>query len=99
MRRSISATPSGHSARAPASRRGAPVPAAAATCTADDFAAAVDKSGAQLRAFNAEALPKLRDKLKELKDAKGWGEPTTRRRASTASATRARRSSTPTPRS
>ena len=53
---------------------GGPVPAAAATCTADDFAAAVDKSGAQLRTFNGEALPKLRDKLKELKTAKGWGD-------------------------
>jgi hypothetical protein len=51
-----------------------PASAAAATCTADDFAAAVDKSGSQLRAFNAEALPKLRDKLKELKVAKGWGD-------------------------
>ena len=52
----------------------APASAVAATCTADDFAAAVDKSGSQLRAFNTEALPKLRDKLKELKDAKGWGD-------------------------
>lgn len=45
---------------------------AAATCTADDFAAAVDKSGAALRAFNAEALPKLKDKLKQLKEKRGW---------------------------
>ena len=48
--------------------------AQAATCAADDFAAAVDKSGAALRAFNAEALPKLQDKLKQLKDKKGWDE-------------------------
>jgi hypothetical protein len=48
--------------------------AQAATCTADDFAAAVDKSGAALRAFNSEALPKLQDKLKQLKDKKGWDE-------------------------
>ncbi len=48
--------------------------ASAATCTAEDFAAAVDKSGAQLRAFNAEALPKLQDKLKQLKEKKGWDE-------------------------
>lgn len=41
-------------------------------CTADDFAVAVDKSGAALRAFNAEALPKLQEKLKQLKDKKGW---------------------------
>ncbi len=51
---------------------GTPGTVQAATCTADDFAAAVDKSGSQLRTFNAEALPKLRDKLRELKDAKGW---------------------------
>jgi hypothetical protein len=48
--------------------------AQAATCTADNFAAAVDKSGAALRAFNAEALPKLQDKLKQLKDKRGWDE-------------------------
>jgi len=41
-------------------------------CTAEDFAAAVDKSGAALRAFNAQALPKLQAKLKQLKDKKGW---------------------------
>jgi len=40
----------------------------------EDIAAAVDRSGAALRAFNAEALPKLRDKLKQLKDSKGWGD-------------------------
>ena len=52
----------------------APDVARAATCTADDFAAAVDKSGSLLRWFNAEALPKLRAKLMELKSAKGWGD-------------------------
>ncbi|MDP1909133.1 MAG: EipA family protein, partial [Hyphomicrobium sp.] len=46
----------------------------AAACTAEQFAAAVDKSGAQLRAFNGEALPKLQEKLKQLKDKKGWDE-------------------------
>ena len=51
---------------------GTPGAVQAATCTADDFATAVDKSGSQLRTFNAEALPKLRDKLRELRDAKGW---------------------------
>jgi hypothetical protein len=45
-----------------------------AVCTPDDFAAAVDRSGALLRAFNAEALPKLKEKLKQLKDKKGWDE-------------------------
>jgi hypothetical protein len=46
----------------------------AAACTADDFAVAVDKSGAALRAFNGEALPKLQDKLKQLKTNKGWND-------------------------
>ena len=59
-----------------------------------DFAAAVDKSGAQLRAFNAEALPKLQDKLKQLKDKKGWDE----EKALDACATTARPSSTRKPR-
>jgi len=45
-----------------------------APCTADDFAAAVDSSGAALRSFNAEALPPLKDRLRQLKDKKGWGE-------------------------
>jgi hypothetical protein len=52
----------------------APGIARAASCTPEQFAAAVDKSGAQLRAFNSEALPKLQDKLKQLKDKKGWDE-------------------------
>jgi len=55
----------------------------AATCTADDFAAAVDRSGNALRAFNAEALPKLKDKLAELKSKKGWMEPGYEERALT----------------
>ena len=52
----------------------APGIARAASCTSEQFAAAVDKSGAQLRAFNSEALPKLQGKLKQLKDKKGWDE-------------------------
>jgi hypothetical protein len=52
----------------------APGIAHAAACTHEQFAAAVDKSGAQLRAFNSEALPKLQDKLKQLKEKKGWDE-------------------------
>ncbi len=67
----------------------------AATCTAEDFAAAVDKSGAALRAFNAEALPKLQDKLKQLKDKQGLGRG---ERRSAPCATSAPPSSTPTPR-
>lgn len=43
-----------------------------AACTADDFAAAVDRSGESLRKFNSEELPKLQSKLQELKAAKGW---------------------------
>ena len=46
--------------------------ARAEVCSSEQFAAAVDKSGAALRAFNAEALPTLRAKLKELKDKRGW---------------------------
>jgi hypothetical protein len=50
----------------------APLQPAHANCRPEDFAVAVDKSGAALRAFNAEALPKLQDKLKQLKEKKGW---------------------------
>ncbi len=32
----------------------------------------MDRSGASLRAFNAEALPKLQQRLKQLKDKNGW---------------------------
>lgn len=53
----------------------AAVAAAPATCTADDFGLAVDEAGARLRAFNAEASPKLQAKLKALKDKKGWSGP------------------------
>lgn len=45
-----------------------------ATCTPDDFAAAVNSSGAALRTFNAEALPKLKNKLRQLKDKTGWSD-------------------------
>lgn len=44
----------------------------AASCTADDFARAVDASAASLRAFNAEQSPKLQAALKRLKEKKGW---------------------------
>lgn len=52
----------------------APLRSAHADCKPEDFAAAVDRSGAQLRTFNAEALPKLQDKLKQLKEKKGWAD-------------------------
>jgi hypothetical protein len=53
---------------------GAATAARSQTCTAEDFAAAVDRSGAALRAFNAEALPKLKEKLKQLQDKQGSDE-------------------------
>lgn len=58
----------------------APLPAyaqqqtAAATCSADDFAAAVDRSGASLRTFNAEVLPKIQDRVRQLRIKHGWSE-------------------------
>lgn len=48
--------------------------ALAATCTAADFAAAVDSTGAALRTFNAKALPKLKDRLRQLKEKEGWAD-------------------------
>ncbi|MFT3730309.1 MAG: DUF1134 domain-containing protein [Hyphomicrobium sp.] len=46
------------------------VPAAvAAPCTANDFAAAVDQSGASLRAMTIEVQPKLQERLKRYKEA------------------------------
>ncbi len=56
-------------------------PAIGATCTADDFAAAVDVSGAALRSFNAKALPELRAKLRALKEKRGWSEDTYEQKA------------------
>ncbi len=47
-------------------------PAHSIGCTAEDFAGAVDRSGAALREFNAETLPKLKAKLEELKTKRGW---------------------------
>jgi hypothetical protein len=51
---------------------GIPVRAAPRACTADDFARAVDEAGAALRAFNAEAQPRLDKKLELLRTKKGW---------------------------
>lgn len=39
-------------------------------CTAKDFADAVDKSGAELRAFNLQFQPKLKERLQRFKEAK-----------------------------
>ena len=52
----------------------APAPASATVCVADDFAAAIDRSGAALRAFNGEVLPQLQEKLKQLKAQRGWND-------------------------
>jgi hypothetical protein len=47
-------------------------PASAASCTREDFALAVDRAGAALRKLNADNLPRLRAKMRELKEARGW---------------------------
>jgi len=41
-------------------------------CTADSLAEAVDQAGAELRAFSAEAQPKLKQQLAALKEKKHW---------------------------
>ncbi len=46
--------------------------ASAETCTADSYGTAVDAAAADIRAFNADAQPKLQEKLKALKNKKGW---------------------------
>lgn len=46
-----------------------PPDAFAATCTAKDFAAAVDQSGASLRTLTLEAQPKLQERLRRYKAA------------------------------
>jgi hypothetical protein len=50
----------------------APGAASAASCTREDFALAVDRAGAALRKLNADNLPRLRAKMRELKEARGW---------------------------
>src|SRR5215475_11795758 len=46
--------------------------AAAASCAREDFAQAVDRAGAALRQLNADNAPRLRAKLRELKELRGW---------------------------
>jgi hypothetical protein len=46
--------------------------AAAAPCAREDFAHAVDRAGAALRQLNADNAPRLRAKLRELKELRGW---------------------------
>ncbi len=45
---------------------------AANSCAREDFALAVDRAGAALRQLNADNAPRLRAKLRELKEARGW---------------------------
>jgi hypothetical protein len=46
--------------------------AAAETCAPETFGAAVDAAAASLRGYNAEAQPRLKQKLAALKDKRGW---------------------------
>jgi hypothetical protein len=43
-------------------------------CKPEQFTAAIDASGAALRAFNSDAQPKLKDRIRGLKDKKTWGD-------------------------
>ena len=45
---------------------------AAASCTREEFAKAVDTAGAALRKINADNAPRLRTKMRQLKDKNGW---------------------------
>jgi hypothetical protein len=44
------------------------------SCSAEDFAKAVDGAGAGLRAFNAQNAPKLQQRLRALKAKRGWSD-------------------------
>jgi hypothetical protein len=46
--------------------------AAGPSCAREDFAQAVDRAGAALRQLNADNAPRLRAKLRELKELRGW---------------------------
>ena len=48
--------------------------AAAQTCTPETLGAAVDAAGVELRALNAEAQPRLNQKIAALKDKKKWSD-------------------------
>jgi hypothetical protein len=45
---------------------------AAPSCAREDFALTVDRAGAALRQLNADNAPRLRAKMRELKEARGW---------------------------
>jgi hypothetical protein len=42
------------------------------SCAREDFAQAVDRAGAALRQLNADNAPRVRAKLRELKELRGW---------------------------
>lgn len=44
----------------------------AATCSKADFAKAVDQVGAALRKVNAESMPRIQAKMRQLKEQRGW---------------------------
>ena len=46
----------------------------AASCSKDDFGRAVDQAGAALRKLNSDNAPRLRAKMRELKDRKAWSD-------------------------
>ncbi len=48
--------------------------AVAASCSKEDFALAVDRAGAELRKINADNAPRLRAKMRQLKEARGWAD-------------------------
>lgn len=53
----------------------APMPASADdACTIDSFGEAVDDSAEALRTFSAETQPRLKQKLQQLREHKGWAE-------------------------
>src|SRR5215475_928422 len=48
--------------------------AAVALCSKEDFGRAVDQAGAALRKLSADNAPRLRAKMRELKDRKAWSD-------------------------
>jgi hypothetical protein len=48
--------------------------AQALQCSKDDFGKAVDQAGAALRKLNADNAPRLRAKMRELKERKAWSD-------------------------
>jgi hypothetical protein len=46
----------------------------ALSCTERQVAEAVDKSGAALRSINAEQMPKLQARMRQLKEKRGWSD-------------------------